>query len=113
MDNSGSHHKLKVSHLQGYMKASISQLFINDQGHLCPTHDGINFNNEQLVILRRFLPLLWDDFCTVASCTLQMTEHKKDTLSREKGLVLPPSPAPAMPKLKRKKTMAIGLQQHT
>ena len=43
---------LEVSRWQGYMRASVRRFFINPQGDLYPTKDGIQYNADQLAILR-------------------------------------------------------------
>ena len=51
LDSSWLRH-LEVSRWQGYVRASVRRFFINPQGDLYPTKDGIQYNADQLAILR-------------------------------------------------------------
>ena len=50
--DSGRLRHLEVSRWQGYVRASVRRFFINPQGDLYPTKDGIQYNADQLAILR-------------------------------------------------------------
>ena len=50
--NSRRLHHLEVSHWQGYVRAFMRRFLINPQGDLYLTKDGIQYNADQLAILR-------------------------------------------------------------
>ena len=58
--DSGWLHHLEVRHWQGYVR----RFFINPQGDLYPTKDGIQYNADQLAILKWLFPLIRRDFAT-------------------------------------------------
>ena len=69
-----------VSCWQGHVCASMRRFFINNQSQLCPTRDGVQYNGEQLDVLRCLLPLIGYDFVTAARTTQWMSEREKDTM---------------------------------
>ena len=71
---------LEVSRWQGYMRASMRRFFINPQGDLYPTKDGIQYNADQLAILRRLFPLIRRDFATAARNADQMGAREQETM---------------------------------
>ena len=62
---------LEVSHWQGYVRASLRRFFINPQGDLYPTKDGIQYNADQLAILRWLFPLIRRDFAKAAGTPIR------------------------------------------
>ena len=50
--DSGRLRHLEVSRWQVYVRGSVRRFFINPQGDLNPTKDGIQYNADQLAILR-------------------------------------------------------------
>ena len=71
---------LEVSRWQGYVRASVRRFFINLQGDLYPTKDGIQYNADQLAILRRLFPLIRRDFATAARNADQMGAREQETM---------------------------------
>ena len=72
---------LEVSQWQGFVRASMQRFLINNQSQLCPTRDSVQYNAEQLEVLRRLLPQLCDDFQTAARSAQHMTEQEQDTMA--------------------------------
>ena len=77
--DSGQLRHLEVSRWQGYVRASVRRFFINQQGNLYPTKDGIQYNADQLAIQRRLFPLICRDFATAARNADQMGTHEQET----------------------------------
>ena len=71
---------LDVSHWQGYVSASVRRFFINPQGDLYLTKDGIQYIVDQLGILRRLIPLIQRDFATAARNADQMGARAQETM---------------------------------
>ena len=82
--NSGRLCHLKVSRWQGYVRASVGRFFINPQGDLYPTKDGIQYNADQLAIPRRLFPVIRRDFAMATQNTDQMGAREQETM----GLIL-------------------------
>ena len=59
----------------------MQRFLINNQSQLCPTRDSVQYNAEQLEVLRRLLPQLCDDFQTAARSAQYMTEQEQDTMA--------------------------------
>ena len=78
--NSGWLRHLEVSRWQCYVRASVRRFFINPQGDLYPTKDGIQYNADQLAILRRLFPLIRRDFATAARNADQMGAREQETM---------------------------------
>ena len=74
--DSGRLHHLEVSRWQGYVR----RFFINPQGELYPTKDGVQYNANQLAILKRLFPLIRRDFATAARNTDQMGAREQETM---------------------------------
>ena len=72
---------LEVSQWQGFVRASMQRFLINNRSQLCPTTDSVQYNAEQLEVLRRLLPQLCDDFQTAARSAQHMTEQEQDTMA--------------------------------
>ena len=70
MEDSGPLRHLEISRWQVYVRAFIWGSFNNPL--LCPTKDGIQFNADQLTVLRYLLPLIHDDFATATKSAQQM-----------------------------------------
>ena len=73
---------LEVSQWQGFVRAPLQRFLINNQSQLCLTRDSVQYNAEQLEVLRRLLPQLCDDFQTAARSAQHMTEKEQDTMTR-------------------------------
>ena len=80
--DSGRHRYLDVSRWQGLVKASVRRFFVNDQGHVCPTKDGVQFTLPHLVLLQRLLPLIKRDFAVADRIASQLSAREQDTLQR-------------------------------
>ena len=78
--DSGRLHQLEVSRWQGYVRASVRRFFINSQGDLYPTKDGIQYNVDQLAILRWLFPLICRDFAMAARNADQTGARKQETM---------------------------------
>ena len=71
---------LEVSRGQGYVRASVRRFYINPQGDLYPRKDSIQYNTDQLAILRRLFPLIRRDFATAARNADQMGAREHETM---------------------------------
>ena len=71
---------LEVSRWKGYVGASMRRFFINPRGDLYPKKDGIQYNADQLAILRRLFPLIHREFATAARYTDQMGTREQETM---------------------------------
>ena len=80
--DSGRHRYIEVSRWQGLVRASVRRLFVNDQGHLCPTKDGITLTLPHLVLLQRLLPLIRRDFVVADRIANQLNEREEETLAQ-------------------------------
>ena len=80
-EDSRHYRHLEVSQWQGFVRASMQRFLINNQSQLCPTRDSVQYNAEQLKVLRRLLPQLCDDFQTAARSAQHMTEQEQDTMA--------------------------------
>ena len=78
--DSGRLRHLEVSRWQGYVRASVRRFFINPQGDLYPRKDGIQYNADQLAILRRLFPLIPRDFATAARNADQIGACEQETM---------------------------------
>ena len=78
--NSRRLHHLEVSHWQGYVRAFMRRFFINPQGDLYLTKDGIQYNADQLAILRWLFPLIHREFATAARYADQMGAREQETM---------------------------------
>ena len=58
----------------------MRRFFINPQGDLYPTKDVIQYNGDQLAILRRLIPLIRRDFATAARNADQMGACEQETM---------------------------------
>ena len=75
MVNSSHNCHLEVNRWQGYVRVSVQQFLVSDRGCLFLTQDRINFNPEQLPILRCHIPLVRDDYSMAANCASQTIYH--------------------------------------
>ena len=80
-EDSRHYRHLEVSQWQGFARASMQRFLINNQSQLCSTRDSVQYNAEQLEVLRRLLPQLCDDFQTAARSAQHMTEQEQDTMA--------------------------------
>ena len=80
-EDSRHYRHLEVSQWQGFVRASMQRFLINNQSHLCPTRDSVQYNAEQLEVLRRLLPQLCDDFQMAARSAQHMTEQEQDHMA--------------------------------
>ena len=78
--DSGRLRHLEVSRWQDYVRASVRRFFINPQGDLYPTKDGIQYNVDKLGILRQLIPLIRKDFATAAQNADQMGAQEQETM---------------------------------
>ena len=76
----GRLYHLEVSRWQGCVRASVRRFFINPQGDLYPTKDGIQYNADQLAILRQLFPLIPRDFAMAARNADQMGACEQETM---------------------------------
>ena len=78
-EDSRHYRHLEVSQWEGFVRASIQRFLINNQSQLYPTRDSVQYNAEQLEVLQRLLPQLYDDFQRAARSAQHMTEQ--DTMA--------------------------------
>ena len=71
---------LEVSHWHGYVRASVKRFFINPQGDLYPTKDGIQYNVDKQGILKRLIPLIRRNFATAPWNADQMGPREQETM---------------------------------
>ena len=71
---------LEVRRWQGSVKASMRRFFINPQGELYLTKDGIRYIVDQLSILRRLIPLIRRDFATAAQIANGMGAQEQESM---------------------------------
>ena len=58
----------------------VRRFFINSQGDLYQTKDGIQYNADQLAILRQLFPLICKDFAMAARNADQMGAREQETM---------------------------------
>ena len=80
-EDSRHYRHLEVSQWQGFVRASMQRFLINNQSQLCPTRDSVQYNAEQLEVLRCLLPQLCDDFQTAARSAQHMIEQEQDHMA--------------------------------
>ena len=78
--DSGQLRHSEVSRWQGFVRASVRRFFINLQGDLYTTKEGIQYNADQLAILRQLFPLIRRDFSMAARKADQMADHEQETM---------------------------------